>query len=79
MESLVVAKEPMEQLEFMTLNGMEGIKGIQWNIKWKESKGFVNGVLIEFNGVPSGVERINMIQSIEFYGSQKESIIFNGI
>ena len=44
MESLVVAKEPMEQLEFMTLNGMEGIKGIQWNIKWKESKGFVNGI-----------------------------------
>jgi len=25
----------------MTLNGIEGIKGIQWNIKWKESKGFV--------------------------------------
>ena len=27
--------------EFMTLNGMEGIIGIQWNIKCKESKGFV--------------------------------------
>jgi hypothetical protein len=46
----------------MKLNGMEGIKGIQCNIKWKDSKGFVNGVLMEFNGIPSGVERINMIQ-----------------
>jgi hypothetical protein len=31
-------------------------------MEWKESKGFVNGVLMEFNGVPSGVERISMIQ-----------------
>ena len=61
MKSLVVAKEPMEQLEFMTLNGMGEIKGIQW-IKQKESKGFINGVLMEFNGIPSGVERNNMIQ-----------------
>ena len=35
----------------MKLNGMEGIKGIQWNIKWKESMGFVNGVLMESNGI----------------------------
>ena len=46
----------------MKLNGMEGIKWIQPNIKWKDSKGFANGVLMEFNGIPSGVEIINIIQ-----------------
>jgi len=37
-----------EKNEFMKLNGMAEIKGIQWNIIWKESKGFANGVLMEF-------------------------------
>ena len=67
--------------EFMTLNGMEGIKGIQWNIKWKESKGFVNGVLMEFNGIQWNPIRSgkNHYDSIEFRNGWKESIIFNGI
>ena len=66
MESLVVAKEPMEQLEFMTLNGMGEIKGIhQWSI---------NG--IQRNPIRSGKKQYD---SIEFHNGWKESIIFNGI
>jgi hypothetical protein len=48
--------------EFMKHNGIEAMKWIQWNIKLKQPKGCINGVLMKFNGIPSRVERIKRIQ-----------------
>jgi len=46
----------------MTLKGMDGLKGNQYKFKCvATSKGFIHGVFMELNGIPSRVERINTI------------------